>query len=69
MTAKDSLGFINASLFRLASQENLFTDISNGDNKPSANYPGYEAGPGLDTYSGWGTPIADKLIDALVNLL
>ncbi|HEY9772976.1 MAG TPA: S53 family peptidase [Planktothrix sp.] len=37
----------------------IFRDITSGDNN------GYKSGPGFDAVTGWGTPVLDKMIDAL----
>ncbi|KAA3655875.1 MAG: hypothetical protein DWQ04_32765 [Chloroflexi bacterium] len=55
---KAPLGFINESLYELASDADLplFNDIITGNNKPTSDYPGYEAEVGFDACTGWGTP-------------
>ena len=65
---KKNLGWINERLYELAAKGGLFNDVTVGNNRPSANYPGYDAGPGFDACSGWGTPIGAKLAAALVDL-
>ncbi|MCP5052713.1 MAG: S8 family serine peptidase [bacterium] len=65
---KAPLGFINERLYQLARQGGLFNDITQGNNRPTPDYPGYEAAPGFDACSGWGTPIGSKLVEALTNL-
>ena len=65
---KPRLGFINDRLYQLASSSGVFADVSRGNNRPTPDYPGYEAGEGYDACTGWGTPNAGKLFDALVDL-
>lgn len=43
------------------------TDIVSGDNN-TAKAGGYNAGPGYDACSGWGTPNGKKLAAALQSL-
>ena len=43
-------------------------DITTGDNI-SATVGGYNAQPGYDAVTGWGTPNGTKLLDALLPLL
>jgi kumamolisin len=43
-------------------------DITDGDNI-SAAIGGYQAGPGYDAASGWGSPIGTKLLDALREIV
>jgi hypothetical protein len=65
---KGSLGFINDSLYKIAQSKGHFLDIVEGDNRPLPNYPGYDATEGYDACTGLGSPIADKIIEALVDL-
>ena len=41
-------------------------DITTGDNS-FAGVQGYQAGPGYDLVTGWGTPIADVFLFALIQ--
>ena len=65
---KPRLGFVNERLYRLAAERDVFNDITQGNNRPTADYPGYDAVPGFDACTGWGTPKAAELIDALAGL-
>lgn len=65
---KAPLGFLNKKLYALAAKGGLFNDITVGNNRPIRKYPGYKAKRGFDACTGWGTPIAAKLFDALVKL-
>lgn len=64
---KPRLGFVNERLYALAAKGGLFNDIVEGTNRPSPDYPGYDAQPGFDACTGWGTPIGEKLFAALVE--
>ena len=65
---KGPVGFVNEALYALAARGGLFKDVRFGDNKPTANYPGYEARQGFDACTGWGVPNGSLLADALVGL-
>lgn len=58
------LGYIQPGLYSLQGQG--FHDITHGDNN-FAHVAGYQALQGFDLVSGWGTPIADQLLPALVQ--
>jgi kumamolisin len=42
------------------------SDVTSGDNRSPGISAGYEAGPGYDAVSGWGTPIGTKLAELLL---
>lgn len=65
---KGTLGFINEHLYAMAHEMTLFNDITSGNNRPTADYPGYDATEGFDACTGWGTPIGAALTTALVDL-
>lgn len=66
---KERLGFLNPRLYDIAkASSDVFNDINQGDNRPSFDHPGYDAGHGFDACTGWGSPKADLLFDALVAL-
>ncbi len=65
---KRPLGYVNRRLYTLAAGGGLFNQISSGHNKPTPRYPGYHAQKGFNACAGWGTPKANKLIDALAGL-
>jgi len=65
---KGPLGYVNRQLYALAARGGLFNHVSSGHNKPTSRYPGYHALEGFNACAGWGTPRADKLIDALARL-
>jgi len=58
------LGHIQPALYSL--QGAGMHDITTGDNA-FANVPGYQAQKGYDLVTGWGTPIADQFIPALLQ--
>ena len=64
---KSRLGFVNERLYELAPKGGLFNGITIGTNRPSPDYPGYDAKPGFDACTGWGSPIGEKLFAALVE--
>jgi subtilase family serine protease len=69
------LGFINPALYKLgtSSQYNQdFSDITSGNNSVNShgvNVQGYSATTGWDPITGLGSPIANKLIPALINMM
>jgi subtilase family serine protease len=74
MQGKSSIGFINPALYEIGSNPAMyasdFHDITVGNNilfGSPANV-GYNAGPGWDDASGWGTPNVANLIPDLVTL-
>ncbi len=62
--AGKSLGFLNPALYQLADKG--FHDITNGDNSLDG-VPGFQAGPGWDMATGWGTPDAAVLLPLLIT--
>lgn len=69
--AHHRLGALNPALYRLAHGPNyhqLMNDITTGDNALlSAGFAGYQAGPGWDAATGWGTPRdAGPFLQALI---
>ena len=71
--AHHDLGFVNPAIYRVArgsSYHAAFHDITTGSNVVSATWPatgmaGYQAGPGWDPATGWGTPDAQVLVPLL----
>jgi hypothetical protein len=64
MKGGGSFGNLGPVLYQIASSSSyssIFHDIASGSN-------GYSAGPGWDPVTGWGTPVADLLADALAGL-
>lgn len=69
------LGFINSALYTLAMSNKYgqdFRDITVGNNSVNdghVNVVGYDAAPGWDPITGWGSPIANKLLPDLIATL
>ena len=69
------LGFVNPAIYRIARgplYHQAFHDITTGNNtvtlaSPPATVAGYQAGPGWDPVTGWGTPDAQVLIPLLAR--
>jgi subtilase family serine protease len=67
------LGFVNPAIYRIARgplYHKAFHDITTGNNTVSLNgvtVTGYQAGPGWDPVTGWGTPDAQVLIPLLAR--
>jgi subtilase family serine protease len=66
------IGFINPALYFIGEIPLLyhlaFHDITVGNNTVAGSSVGFEAGPGWDDASGWGTPNVANLIPLLVAL-
>ena len=72
--AHHGLGFVNPAIYRIArgsSYHKAFHDITAGSNIVAMPYPagtaGYQAGPGWDPVTGWGTPDAQVLVPLLAG--
>jgi subtilase family serine protease len=67
------LGFVNPAIYRIARgplYHQAFHDITTGNNTVIPNgvtITGYQAGPGWDPVTGWGTPDAQVLIPLLAR--
>ena len=67
------LGFVNPAIYRIAGgplHHEAFHDITTGNNTATYNgitITGYQAGPGWDPVTGWGTPDAQVLIPLLAR--
>ncbi|HUJ56742.1 MAG TPA: S53 family peptidase [Gaiellaceae bacterium] len=67
------LGFINPTLYRIARSsdyQRAFHQITGGTNSvsfPSGTVAGYQAGPGWNPVTGWGSPDAGLLIPLLAH--
>ena len=68
---KGTVGFINPTLYNLgtsASRSTAFHDITSGSNPPSVgDGSGFNAVPGYDLVTGWGSPAGPALIDQLAG--
>ena len=71
--AHHDLGFVNPALYRIArssSYHKAFHDITTGNNDAaigSVLVTGFQAGPGWDPATGWGSPNAQVLIPLLAR--
>jgi len=70
--AHHDLGFVNPAIYRIArssSYHQAFHDITTGNNELTMPYPagtaGYQATPGWDPATGWGSPDAQVLVPLL----
>jgi subtilase family serine protease len=67
------LGFVNPAIYRIArgpGYHQAFHDVTVGDNTvqfPPTTITGYQAGPGWDPVTGWGSPDAQVLIPLLAR--
>jgi subtilase family serine protease len=71
--AGQHLGFVNPAIYRIArgdAYHRAFHDVVTGDNSvmlPSRVLVGYQAGPGWDPATGWGSPNAQVLVPLLAH--
>jgi subtilase family serine protease len=71
--AGHALGFVNPAIYRIAQgprYQRAFHDITSGDNSVTVNgkmVSGYQASPGWDPVTGWGSPDAQVLIPLLAH--
>jgi subtilase family serine protease len=72
--ARHDLGLVNPAIYRIArgaSYHQAFHDITTGNTVQTMPYPGgtagYDAGPGWDPATGWGSPDARVLIPLLAT--
>jgi subtilase family serine protease len=69
--AHHDLGFVNPAIYRIArgsGYRQAFHDITTGSNvvnTPPVGLGGYQAGPGWDPVTGWGSPDAQVLVPLL----
>jgi subtilase family serine protease len=67
------LGFVNPALYAIArgpAYHRAFHDVITGDNSvlwPTGVFVGYNAGPGWDPVTGWGSPDARYLVPLLAH--
>jgi subtilase family serine protease len=66
-----TVGFINPTLYNLgtsASRSTVFHDVTSGSNPPTVgDGTGFNAVPGYDLVTGWGSPAGAALIDQLAG--
>ena len=71
--AGQHLGFVNPAIYRIArgpAYHQAFHDVVTGDNSvlwPTGVFVGYNAGPGWDPVTGWGSPDAQYLVPLLAH--
>ena len=71
--AQRHLGFINPAIYQIARSPHYhqaFHDITTGNNTvqfPPTTITGYQAAPGWDPVTGWGSPNAQVLIPLLAR--
>jgi subtilase family serine protease len=67
------LGFVNPAIYaigRSRAYHRAFHDVITGDNSvvtPTGIFTGYNAGPGWDPVTGWGSPDAQYLVPLLAH--
>ena len=67
------LGFVNPAIYAIArgpAYHRAFHDVVTGDNSvlwPTGVFTGYNAGPGWDPVTGWGSPDAQYLVPLLAE--
>ena len=70
--AHHDLGFVNSAIYRIArssSYHKAFHDITTGNNDSViVTIAGYQAAPGWDPVTGWGSPNAQVLVPLLARL-
>jgi subtilase family serine protease len=71
--ARQHLGFVNPAIYAIArspAYHRAFHDVVTGDNSvfwPTGLFTGYQAGPGWDPVTGWGSPNAQNLVPLLAH--
>ncbi|HEY6274929.1 MAG TPA: S53 family peptidase [Streptosporangiaceae bacterium] len=71
--AGQHLGFVNPAIYAIArspAYHRAFHDAVTGDNSvfwPTRLFTGYQAGPGWDPVTGWGSPNAQTLVPLLAD--
>ncbi|HTZ28148.1 MAG TPA: hypothetical protein VMC83_29395 [Streptosporangiaceae bacterium] len=71
--AGQHLGFVNPAIYAIArspAYHHAFHDVITGDNSvfwPTGVFTGYQAGPGWDPVTGWGSPNAQILVPLLAH--
>jgi hypothetical protein len=65
-----SLGFLNPTLYELEKFGiSPFNDITHGNNDSNDGAPFFEAGPGWDACTGWGSIDGIKLVNSVAKLI
>ncbi|WP_254348951.1 MULTISPECIES: hypothetical protein [Paenibacillus] len=60
-----SVGFINPKLYTLSAQDNIFHDITTGNNDTIGENGPYKAQPGWDACTGLGSPDGTAIMNKL----
>jgi kumamolisin len=58
------LGYFNPLLYKKVGSSPAIRDITQGNNDTTGKVGGYQAGPGWDAASGWGSPVGTALLQA-----
>jgi subtilase family serine protease len=72
--AKQHLGFVNPAIYQIArgaQYDQAFHDVTTGNNTAEfhqGTIAGYQAGPGWDPVTGWGSPNAEVLVPLLARV-
>jgi subtilase family serine protease len=67
------LGFVNPALYRIGRSSlyhRAFHEVTTGTNTvvfPGRTFTGYQAGPGWNPVTGWGSPNVEELVPLLVR--
>jgi subtilase family serine protease len=74
--ASYDLGFINRAMYTIGQSTNHyagpFHDVTSGDNSITISpfaIAGFTAGPGWDAVTGLGSPVADQLVNYLIQFV
>lgn len=70
LAGQPAVGFINPALYAIGKSANYgaaFHDVTTGNNTWSGSANSFNAVPGYDLCTGWGTPAGQNLIDALAG--
>ncbi|HXY54723.1 MAG TPA: S53 family peptidase, partial [Nitrospirota bacterium] len=59
------VGYLNPALYGLPASSGAFHDITAGNNDVTGDGGAYNAGPGWDACTGWGSPDGAKMLNAL----
>jgi subtilase family serine protease len=72
-SAHHDLGFVNPAIYRIArspAYHQAFHDVTTGNNTMTfggVTVTGYQASPGWDPVTGWGSPNAQVLVPLLAT--
>jgi kumamolisin len=60
-----AVGYLNPLIYSLPATSGAFHDVTTGNNDISGKNGAYNAGPGWDACTGWGSPDGARLMNAL----